>query len=175
MCPHLLEAGLSQPFALLHRDNNSAYICTSCYADRVESLLRSGVNTFGVAQASIFNRCEHSDRNENCWPCTTACVAALTIRWATAFRSDKHHANRIKRVIRHLNKAHDPASLNYCGHEPAPQRRLTAEQMAEQRRERMARERIQKRRDRFGLPPKPAVASKPPASVVVVRKAAVTA
>ena len=112
MCQHLLASTLSQPFALLVRDNHSAYLCPSCFADRVESLLKDGRNPFDVAQTSAFNRCEHGSGNCDCWPCMSACVAALTIRWAGAFHVDKQHANRIRRVISHVNRAHNPASRN---------------------------------------------------------------
>jgi hypothetical protein len=150
LCSHLIENenGLAQPFCLIVTSRTANYACPECAVSLIlRRLAAPGQTPASAAQGIVLNRCDHEgiDGQRGCWPCTQALQAELTKQWSREFFSDKAKANTLLRVRHHLSRYYDPADLrpHPKGREVAIRQPIT--ETKEQRRERLARERIEKR------------------------------
>jgi hypothetical protein len=143
LCQHLIQAGdLAQPFALYATPRSAAYQCPACIAQTVERRLQMpNQQPAPVAESLHFTFCQHGSEHRACWSCLSAVTAAVTLRWAELFHTDRQAANRLLRVTQLLNRHYDPAhksarpsaSRHYREQEAGTAPKLTVEHIAEQR------------------------------------------
>ena len=148
LCPHLLDTGLQSPMALYHTKRQARYGCPACTASAIQRRLdQPGQEPSDAAASVSFRHCEHSSGERACWPCLEATCAELIARWAKLFYSDtdKPAANRLRRVVAHWRGHYDPLDLKRQTAPRATECAAPPVESKEQRRERLARERIEKR------------------------------
>lgn len=163
LCAHLIEAGLSQPFALYATRKQAQYLCGTCLVSTVERrLAMPNQQPASIAESISFQHCDHPGSHDRaCWRCLSAVQAALTAAWAKATFQDKPLANRLLRVVQLLNRHYDPAhnvprmsiSPRYRDTQGAEaQPRITTEQIQEQRRREKIEQRNAQIRQQRGFP-----------------------
>lgn len=183
MCSHVVAAEMRIPFALYATKRSAAYLCPECLGDAVERrLAMPGQQPIDAASATSFQNCDHPDSTSRaCWSCLEAASAELIFRWARYFHTDKQRAGALRRVTNHWQRHYDPAGIRCGGAAPShttmktgASQRLTASQIAEDRRIQRDVTRIANRRDRIrrerGFPPTSILGAtgKQPERVVVV-------
>ena len=177
MCEHIIEANMQIAFAFYYTKRKAEYLCPVCLADAIgRRLAMPGHTPIDAASAVSFQHCQHpGSENRPCWVCLEAVNAELTLRWSRLFHSDKPAANRLKRVVSYWRRHYNPAGIqprNTETIEAGPAQRMTAKQIAAERRDRMTRERIQRRHQRIrqvrGFPQTFALQARQAETVMVV-------